>query len=59
MPDFDELAAGILHEKLTDLKPSFIRRLGAFFSKSGIASFGSAIFVICIFGTVIAYPKAK
>uniref|UniRef100_A0A914YU94 SSD domain-containing protein n=1 Tax=Panagrolaimus superbus TaxID=310955 RepID=A0A914YU94_9BILA len=42
VPDFEETAAEILHEKLTDLKPKFVRKLGAFLSRSGISTYPQA-----------------
>uniref|UniRef100_A0AC34GVF6 SSD domain-containing protein n=1 Tax=Panagrolaimus sp. ES5 TaxID=591445 RepID=A0AC34GVF6_9BILA len=59
VPDFEETAAEILHEKLTDLKPQFVRKLGTFLSRSGISSFSSAIFIFCVILTALAYPQAN
>uniref|UniRef100_A0AC34QW91 SSD domain-containing protein n=1 Tax=Panagrolaimus sp. JU765 TaxID=591449 RepID=A0AC34QW91_9BILA len=46
VPDFDEITSGILHEKLTDLKPHFIRKLGGILAMSSFRT-GCAFFLAC------------
>uniref|UniRef100_A0A7E4ZRH3 SSD domain-containing protein n=1 Tax=Panagrellus redivivus TaxID=6233 RepID=A0A7E4ZRH3_PANRE len=59
IPDYDEMTAGILHEKLTDLKPSLSRKLGAILSGSTSRMFGPVVLTCYILVAIWLFPTVS